>query len=161
MKVTISITEVDQCDHLHSISSAKPSSSFTVLPVVQHDVGPSPLSPATSSPSRIMRLSLMSPAILVLLALPTLSAAWSWRFDTTPQQCKDLSISISGSGGKPPYRLLILPFGPTPLPNNIEARRIIDKSFPADANSLSFKLNYPGLSQFVAVVSFPKSSVCQ
>lgn len=94
----------------------------------------------------------MSPTILALLALPTLSAAYSWKFENTPQQCQTLKISISGTGGKPPYRLLILPFGPTPLPNNIEARKIIDAPFSGSSNSLSFKLNYPGLSQFVAVV---------
>ncbi|KAG5646378.1 hypothetical protein DXG03_003701 [Asterophora parasitica] len=100
-----------------------------------------------------MTFMLMSPTVLALLALPTLSAAYTWKFETTPQQCSNLTISISGSGGKPPYRVLILPFGPTPLAQNIEARKIIDQPFPGDSTSVSFKLNFPANSQFVAVVS--------
>ncbi|KAF5379069.1 hypothetical protein D9615_005943 [Tricholomella constricta] len=99
-----------------------------------------------------MTLMLMSPAILTLLALPTLSVAYTWKFETTPQQCANLTISVSGSGGKPPYRVLILPFGPTPLAHNIEARKIVDHPFPGDSTSVSFKLNFPGSSQFVAVL---------
>lgn len=97
----------------------------------------------------------ISPAlqILTLLALPTLSVAYTWNFESTPQQCSNLTISVSGAGGKPPYRVLILPFGPTPLANNVEARKVIDQPFPGDSASVSFKLNYPADSQFVAVVS--------
>lgn len=100
-----------------------------------------------------MTVTLFPPAIVTLLALPSLTAAYTWKFESTPQQCSNLTISVSGSDGKPPYRVLILPFGPTPLAQNIEARRIIDQQFPGDSKSVNFKLNYPANSQFVAVVS--------
>jgi hypothetical protein len=102
-----------------------------------------------------MTVMLMSPALLTLLAFPTLSAAYSWKFEATPQQCSNLTISISGDGGKPPYRVLILPFGPTPLANNVEARKIADQPFMGNSTSVTFKLNYPANSQLVAVVSLP------
>jgi hypothetical protein len=89
---------------------------------------------------------------LVALALPVFVKSYTWSFTNTPAQCKNLSISISGSGGKPPYRVLIIPFGPTPLPNFIEARKIVDQPFQGSSTSLSFQLEYPATSQFVAVV---------
>ncbi|KIK00832.1 hypothetical protein K443DRAFT_7405 [Laccaria amethystina LaAM-08-1] len=45
--------------------------------------------------------------VLSLVAFPTLSAAYSWDLKANPQQCSNLTISISGSNGKPPYRVLI------------------------------------------------------
>jgi len=92
-------------------------------------------------------------AMTVLLSLPSLSAAYTWTFQNTPQQCKDLTLSVSGSDGKPPYRALILPAGPSPLANNVEARNIMDVPFDGNNTSVAFKLNYPANSQFVAVVS--------
>ncbi|KAG6900476.1 hypothetical protein C0993_010195 [Termitomyces sp. T159_Od127] len=47
----------------------------------------------------------------------------------------------------------MIPFGPSPLANNIEARTIVDQPFPDGASSVSFKLNYPADSQFVAILS--------
>ncbi|KAF9467943.1 hypothetical protein BDZ94DRAFT_1210476 [Collybia nuda] len=99
-----------------------------------------------------MTLMYLSKALWGILALPTLSAAYTWNFKSLPQQCSNLTISISGSGGKPPYRVLVVPFGPTPL-DKVEARRIIDQPFPDNSNTVSFKLSYPADSQFVAVVS--------
>lgn len=93
-------------------------------------------------------------AVLSLLAFPALSAAYSWNFKANPQQCSNLTISISGSDGQPPYRVLIIPFGPTPLPNNVEARTILDVPFEGNSNTISFQLKYPANSQLVAVVSF-------
>lgn len=101
-----------------------------------------------------MTFMLMSPAVLTLLALPTLSLAYTWQFEKNAQQCSNLTITVSGSDGKPPYRVLILPFGATPLPNNVEARKIIDQPFPGNSTTLSFQLPYPADSQLVAVVSF-------
>jgi hypothetical protein len=65
----------------------------------------------------------------------------------------NLTIAISGSDGLPPYRALIIPSGPSPLQNNIEVRRIVDVPFEGNSTSVSFKLDYPANSQFVAVVS--------
>lgn len=101
----------------------------------------------------LMTFMYMSSSLLALIALPTLTTAYTWNFKTTPQQCSNLTIEISGADGKPPYRVLILPFGPTPLGNNVEARRILDQPFSENSTSVSFKLNYPAHSQFVAVVS--------
>jgi hypothetical protein len=93
-------------------------------------------------------------AVLSLVAFPTLSAAYSWNFKANPEQCSNLTISISGSDGKPPYRVLIIPFGPSPLANNVEARKILDVPFEGNSNTISFQLKYPANSQLVAVVSF-------
>lgn len=93
-------------------------------------------------------------AVLSLLAFPALSAAYSWNFKANPQQCSNLTISIAGSDGQPPYRVLIIPFGPTPLANNVEARTILDVPFEGNSNTISFQLKYPANSQLVAVVSF-------
>ena len=98
---------------------------------------------------------------LYFLTLLSPSAAWIWTFQNTPQQCKNLTITITGSDGIPPYRALIVPFGPTPLPNNIEARRILDEPFLGNTSTLSFQLNYPANSQFVTVVSTSFFRVCE
>ncbi|KAM6503585.1 hypothetical protein JOM56_000528 [Amanita muscaria] len=91
--------------------------------------------------------------LLQLISLPTFSSAYSWVFNSAPQQCSNVSISITGSDGQPPYRVLVIPFGPTPLPNNTEVRKIIDHSFTGDSTSTTFPINFPANSQFVAVVS--------
>ncbi|KAJ7158356.1 hypothetical protein C8R43DRAFT_364689 [Mycena crocata] len=93
-------------------------------------------------------------AVLLALSTPLLSSAaadYSWSFKSTPTQCTNLSVSVSG--GTPPYKILIVPSGISPLPNNLEARKIQDESFPGNSADVSFKLNYPANSQFVAVVS--------
>ena|ERR1700692_1502059 len=87
-----------------------------------------------------------------LVIYPLIASGFSFTIDNTPKQCQNLSISITGSG-QPPYRALILPYGPTPLPNNTEVRKIMDKPFSGDSTSLSFQLTYPENSQFVVVVS--------
>ncbi|TFY79395.1 hypothetical protein EWM64_g4616 [Hericium alpestre] len=48
---------------------------------------------------------------------------------------------------------MLIPSGPSPLPNNIEARSIETIPFPDGSTTLNFKLNYPANSQFVAVIS--------
>ncbi|KAH8101119.1 hypothetical protein BXZ70DRAFT_1007516 [Cristinia sonorae] len=96
--------------------------------------------------------------MLVLLSLstaallPSMAAAFSFNFDNTPTQCGNLSLSVTGAG-TPPYRVLIVPFGASPLPGNIEARKITEQTFSANATSVSFQLKFPENSQFVAVVS--------
>lgn len=84
--------------------------------------------------------------------LVTRTTAFSFNFQSEPTQCANLSIAITGDDGVPPYSVLIIPFGTTPLANNIEARRILYHSFGSSATSASFQLNYPADSQFVAVV---------
>ncbi|KAJ7512685.1 hypothetical protein B0H11DRAFT_2151564 [Mycena galericulata] len=88
---------------------------------------------------------------LVALSSPVLVSAYTWSFTSAPTQCGNVSISVSG--GTPPYQVLIIPYGISPLPNNIEARKIQDEPFPGLSSSISFKLNYPQFSQFVAVLS--------
>ncbi|KAF8806086.1 hypothetical protein BYT27DRAFT_7191388 [Phlegmacium glaucopus] len=90
---------------------------------------------------------------LYVSSLFTLSAAYSWNFDSPPQQCSNLTVSLTGSGGKPPYRIMVLPYGPTTLKNNLEVRRILDVPFPDGSTTVSFQLKYPANSQLVAVVS--------
>ncbi|THG92690.1 hypothetical protein EW026_g8301 [Hermanssonia centrifuga] len=95
---------------------------------------------------------MLSSYLSLLILLPTLSFAFSFNFESTPRQCQTLSISITGSG-QPPYSVLILPFGPSPLANNTEVRKIFQSNFTGDSTSHSFLLSYPESSQFVAVVS--------
>ncbi|KAK0192881.1 hypothetical protein F5146DRAFT_1041852 [Armillaria mellea] len=91
---------------------------------------------------------------LLLLEFPAPATAYSWRFTSTPTQCQNLTVSISGSDGQGPYRILIVPFGSTPFANNTEVRRILDQKFSSDsATEVTFQLSYPENSQFVAVVS--------
>ncbi|KAI0720720.1 hypothetical protein C8T65DRAFT_273208 [Cerioporus squamosus] len=89
----------------------------------------------------------------VLATLPYLSlaAAYSFKFSTTPKQCQNLTVDITGEGTGP-YTLLLVPFGPTPLPNAIEARHITNVAFNT-STSVTFQLRFPENSQFVAVVS--------
>lgn len=96
----------------------------------------------------------MSPSELVLAVLfsATLVSGYSFTFTSQPTQCANLSLQISGSG-EPPYSVLIIPYGPTPLPNSVEVRTIVSQQFPGDGASISFQLKYPATSQFVAVVS--------
>jgi hypothetical protein len=89
---------------------------------------------------------------LYLALSSSLVSGFSFTFTSQPQQCSNLSLQITGSG-TPPYSVLIIPYGPTPLPNNIEARTIVYQEFSGDSSSVSFQLKYPTSSQFVAVVS--------
>lgn len=81
-----------------------------------------------------------------------LVSSYTWSFTSTPQQCGTLSLQVSGSGS-PPYSVLVIPYGPTPLPNNTEVRTIVYQQFDGSSTATSFQLKYPTTSQFVAVVS--------
>ncbi|KAG6336390.1 hypothetical protein ID866_2710 [Astraeus odoratus] len=97
----------------------------------------------------------MSLALVLVTSLslsPSLASAFSFTFTSQPQQCANLSFTITGSG-TPPYSVLIIPYGPSPLANNVEARTIVYQEFPDNSTSVSFQLKYPTNSQFVAVVS--------
>ena len=91
-------------------------------------------------------------SLTVILLFPLLVNAYTWQFSSPPLQCNNVTLSILDSGGQPPYSLLIVPTGPSPLPNNIEVRSIQNIPFPGTSATLSFNLNYPENSSFVAVV---------
>lgn len=99
-----------------------------------------------------------SPFIIIIifktfLALPQLVSAYTWAFNNLPSQCSPLSVSIvDGTGGGPPFSLLVVPYGHTPLPMNIEPRRVQTLRFNTSTEA-NFTLNYPAGSQFVAMVS--------
>ena len=96
---------------------------------------------------------ILSAVLPVLAAAPYLSsaAAYSFNFASTPRQCQNLTIDITGEG-RAPYTLLLVPFGPTPLPNFVEVRHITNVPFNS-STSVNFQLRFPENSQFVAVVS--------
>jgi hypothetical protein len=81
------------------------------------------------------------------------SSAYTWNFTSLPQQCQNVSIAIQGSG-QPPYSLLLIPSGPQ-LP--IEVRSVQNFPFAGTSMSLTFNLNYPEGSAFVAVVCLYQS----
>ncbi|KAL0569778.1 hypothetical protein V5O48_012189 [Marasmius crinis-equi] len=99
-----------------------------------------------------MKSSSAAAAAAVLLFLPSSALGYTWTFKETPKQCGQVTISISGQGS-PPYTVLILPSGPSPLPNNVEARLITEAKSSGDSSEITFQLKYPTNSQFVAVVS--------
>ncbi|KAH9941607.1 uncharacterized protein BXZ73DRAFT_41530 [Epithele typhae] len=89
---------------------------------------------------------------LAVLPFAAVAAAYSFNIVSTPRQCQTLEVDITGSGGSPPYSLLLVPTGPTPLANQVEARRITEVPFNT-SSSVSFQLKFPENSQFIAVVS--------
>ena len=104
------------------------------------------------SPSPFHRCPQYFYLIISIVLRPITVRAYTWSFLDAPTQCGALSINISGSGGIPPFRVLIVPFGPSPL-NNVEVRNLIDMEFPDNASQVQFQLPYPENSQLVAVVS--------
>ena len=134
------------------INATRDMSNGDVVRVDDGQVGPAAsTSPPTMAPSPSHR-----GAHLFFLAAATVlnrAYAYTWSFQDTPTQCGNLTVAVSGSDGTPPYRILIIPFGPSPLANNIEARRIMDIPFSNSDTKVEFQLQYPGDSQFVAVVS--------
>jgi hypothetical protein len=96
--------------------------------------------------------ALLTAAVAAIAAAATLApraAAYSWSFATVPAQCGTVTLSVTG-GGSPPFRALVIPYGPTPLPN-AEVRTVMDIPFN-DSTSLSFRLRYPASSQFIITV---------
>jgi hypothetical protein len=114
------------------------------------------LSSSSSSPTY---MASPLPVLLLTLSLSSLSAAYSWNFATPPRQCSNVTISLVGSG-IPPYRVLVMPFGPSPLINGVEVRTVLEVAFPGDSTTVSFPLKYPANSQLVAVVSVTFSTFC-
>ena len=103
--------------------------------------------------SRTMKIS----SSLPFLSLFLLANAYTWQFTSQPVQCEDITITLQGSG-KPPYSLLIVPHGSTPLPNGTEVRKVQD--IPFSGSSTTFKLPYPENSSFVAVVCSYLTCIC-
>jgi hypothetical protein len=97
-----------------------------------------------------MRQDVLLAAVVSLL--PSLVRAFSFRLTNTPNQCQNVTFQVTGSGS-PPYSLLLIPYGSSPLANNTEVRSIQNIQFAQGASSLSLQLIYPANSQFVAVVS--------
>lgn len=91
-------------------------------------------------------------AVASLGLLCSTASAYSWQFTNTVQQCQNLSLSLSGSG-QPPYSVLVVPYGHL----NPEVRSIINTPFTE--TSVTFPIDYPANSQFVAVVSVPSRYV--
>lgn len=66
-----------------------------------------------------------------------------------PTQCANTTIDWSVTGGQPPIEITFIPTGAL----HPEVRRIFDRVINDNSTSLSFQLNYPGNSTFVAVLS--------
>lgn len=97
------------------------------------------------------------PLLAAAVPYAALAAAYSFNIKNTPRQCEDLELDITGTGS-PPYSALIIPTGPTPLANLVEARKITNVAFNGTNTTATFQLKFPENSQFVVVVSLP--SVC-
>ena len=92
--------------------------------------------------------------ILLLLAIVLRSAySYTWSFEETPSQCGQITVTVAGSDATPPFRVLIVPFGPSSLPGGVDPRSVLDIPFSGNQNSVKFQLTYPENLQFVAVVS--------
>ncbi|KAF8624384.1 hypothetical protein AX15_005903 [Amanita polypyramis BW_CC] len=99
-----------------------------------------------------MLLSLYTLLPLCFLVLhPIFAAGYSWELNAPPKQCSNLSITITGSDGIPPYRILIVPFGASPT--SVEVRSVLDLPLESSTTAFSFPINYPANSSFLAVVS--------
>lgn len=119
-----------------------------------------PPNPSLSASLLPLFLATSLPHTVWLLVAATLAHtipgtnAYSWNFASRPRQCGNFTINLTGNDGTPPFRALVIPFGASPLPNNIEARRITEQVFVTGSERTgSFQLKYPANSQFVAVVS--------
>ena len=73
--------------------------------------------------------------------------AFTWKFTSQPSQCQNVSVAVQGLG-QPPYSIVIIPVvGPSSLVPGVQ-----NIPFPGSNTSLSFQLNYPANSSFIAVV---------
>ncbi|PPQ72775.1 hypothetical protein CVT24_012801 [Panaeolus cyanescens] len=153
-KVSIpSLSSRTTSSHVDATTTVDPVAGWRGRSNLQFHQRPGCLPTSTCKSFRLERIIMELLLPLLLLSSSTLVAGYSWTFKENPRQCSNLTISISGNDGKPPYRVLIIPSGPTPLPNNVEARRILDMPFPGNEAEISFLLPYPENALFVAVVS--------
>ena len=102
------------------------------------------------------RLFIMISSAIPIFLFSSLVAAYTFKFTSVPTQCEELSFAIEGQGS-PPYEVLIIPVGPSTAPNNVEVRKVVDQTFPNNGTTVSFPLQFPTNSQFVAVVRFSPS----
>ncbi|KJA14565.1 hypothetical protein HYPSUDRAFT_150210 [Hypholoma sublateritium FD-334 SS-4] len=91
--------------------------------------------------------------LVITLILLRGARAYTWSFKEAPSQCGQSTVAVAGNDGTPPFHILIAPFGPSPLPNGIETRQILDIPFTGNQSEVQFQLTYPTGSQFIAVVS--------
>ncbi len=96
-------------------------------------------------------------SLLILLSFPLLANAYTWQFTSQPIQCRNLSLSIQGSG-QPPYTLLLLYTGPIPLQKKTEFRQNQNIPFSGLAyHSCLIIRKIRHLSQWSAVLIYPAS----
>lgn len=81
-----------------------------------------------------------------LFGLLTTANAFSFYFTSTPTQCAQMTVQWNS--GQPPYTLLLVPTGHL----NPETRTIIQRNI-LSGNSVSFVLDFPAGSSFVAVLN--------
>jgi hypothetical protein len=96
------------------------------------------------------RAGLVYPILSLLL---THSLAINVQLVTIPQQCANLTITISDLNASMQYAALVVPYGPSPLPGGIEVRQVLEFAFDADSTMANIPINYPSGSQFVIAVS--------
>ncbi|GJJ15081.1 hypothetical protein Clacol_009356 [Clathrus columnatus] len=86
--------------------------------------------------------------LLSLIIGPQLVAGYSFELTSSPTQCGQLHLNLTEGTGKPPYSVLVVPFGASPI--TPEKRTVLSHSF--NGTSTSFQMAYPGNSDFVIVV---------
>ena len=84
--------------------------------------------------------------LLLFAAAPSFVHAFTFNFTAPPTQCTN--VTVWWTGGTAPFRLLLVPTGAL----HPEVRIIADYTITSGTN-LSFPLQYPGNSTFVAVMS--------
>ncbi|KAF8629317.1 hypothetical protein AX15_003511 [Amanita polypyramis BW_CC] len=87
-------------------------------------------------------------ALLLALLLPMVSAAVTWKFNAPPLQCKNLTMTVTGLTGTPPYHAIVVPFGPA----GTATEQVIDIPFNSDQETINFPINYPEGAQFVVSI---------
>lgn len=111
-------------------------------------VRPWPLSPQPllSSTTTMKPLRHQALSFSLLSAIFSSAHAFSFFYTSTPTQCGN--VTVEWTGGQAPFTLLLVPVGQL----NPETRKIIQEDVPS-GNSVTFTLNYPANSQYVAVLN--------
>ena len=93
-----------------------------------------------------MCLPMLFLSFLLYLLRALQADAFTFWFTSTPTQCQNMTVQWSG--GTAPFTLLLVPTGHL----DPETRTIKQLNVPS-GSSVSFVLDYPAKSQFVAVLS--------